>query len=183
MQWTGFNPVQVTLTQPPRHCPSVITFFALFFFSTLSSSLLTFSFPSFWTYRLNSQPPRKPTNTAMAEEKPVFQSRQPVVAFDISKGPALQEAGSSADPAAAAASTSPPDASKQAYAKKTGTRSTFCPNTLRKGTKLTEDDYEHHEEVQAAQPTGWLQMLGLKKSANYGDRIDTSNDPHHQSYY
>ncbi|KAK3825410.1 MAG: hypothetical protein J3Q66DRAFT_327685 [Benniella sp.] len=134
-------------------------------------------------YRLNRQPPT--SNTAMADEKPaydhpVYQSRQPVVAFDISKGPALQESGSAAD---AAASTSPPDASKQAYAKKTGTRSTFCPNTLRKGTKLTEDDYEHHENAESAQPTGWLQMLGLKKSPNYGDRIDNSSDPHHQSYY
>ncbi|KAG0209420.1 hypothetical protein BGX33_005531 [Mortierella sp. NVP41] len=69
--------------------------------------------------------------------------------------------------------------------KKTGTRSTFCPNTLRKGTKLTEEDFEHHEQQQQQQPqsTGWLGMLGLKKSANYGDGLCKHNEPYEQSYY
>ncbi|KAG0280637.1 hypothetical protein BGZ95_009378 [Linnemannia exigua] len=68
--------------------------------------------------------------------------------------------------------------------KKTGTRSTFCPNSLRKGTKLTEEDFEHHEQQhQEPQSTGWLSMLGLKKSPNYGDQLTKHNEPHEQAYY
>ncbi|KAG0251981.1 hypothetical protein BG011_007282 [Mortierella polycephala] len=75
-----------------------------------------------------------------------------------------------------------PIVSPKSQCKKTGTRSTFCPNTLHKGTKLTEEDYEEHEKHKP-QPTGWLQMLGLKKNANYGETIDKGNEPHDQSYY
>ncbi|KAG9068511.1 hypothetical protein KI688_010784 [Linnemannia hyalina] len=70
--------------------------------------------------------------------------------------------------------------------KKTGTRSTFCPNTLRKCTKLTDEDFEHHEKdnhPNQAQSTGWLGMLGLKKNANYGDELSKYNEPHEQAYY
>ena len=70
--------------------------------------------------------------------------------------------------------------------KKTGTRSTFCPNTLRKCTKLTDEDFDHHEKdnhPNQAQSTRWLGMLGLKKSANYGDELSTYNEPHEQAYY
>ncbi|KAG0216710.1 hypothetical protein BGX31_000498 [Mortierella sp. GBA43] len=125
----------------------------------------------------------------MADEKsahPVFQSRQPVVAVDMSKGSAPVSIPGSSTTATlnSVGATSPPDASTSPpQGKKTGTRSTFCPNTLRKSTKLTEEDYEHHEDHQAPQPTGWLQMLGLKKSANYGDPVDSNNDGHQQSYY
>ncbi|KAF9153725.1 hypothetical protein BG015_002753 [Linnemannia schmuckeri] len=70
--------------------------------------------------------------------------------------------------------------------RKTGTRSTFCPNTLRKCTKLTDEDFDHHEKdnhQNQPQSTGWLGMLGLKKSANYGDELAKYNEPHEQSYY
>ncbi|KAI1318119.1 hypothetical protein EDD11_007171 [Mortierella claussenii] len=138
----------------------------------------------------------------MADEKLAYEnisqqmhSRQPVVAVDTSANPqpSLQPAnaegiqpinipGSSSHSSTATTGISPTSPSKS-YGNKTGTRSTFCPNTLRKGTKLTEDDYDHHERGEQPQPTGWLQMLGLKKSANYGDLIDKSDEPHHQSYY
>ncbi|KAF9130271.1 hypothetical protein BGW39_003281 [Mortierella sp. 14UC] len=77
-----------------------------------------------------------------------------------------------------------PTSPSRSVGKKTGTRSTFCPNSLRKGTKLTEEDFEHHEQPhQQPQATGWLSMLGLKKSANYGDGLTKHNEPHEQAYY
>ncbi|KAF9908989.1 hypothetical protein EC991_009171 [Linnemannia zychae] len=76
-----------------------------------------------------------------------------------------------------------PTSPSRSVGKKTGTRSTFCPNSLRKGTKLTEEDFEHHEPHQQHQATGWLGMLGLKKSANYGDELTKHNEPHEHAYY
>ncbi|KAG0350620.1 hypothetical protein BGZ54_003713 [Gamsiella multidivaricata] len=137
------------------------------------------------------------------------QSRQPVVAFDTSAAPSafyttgasnatqpIAIPGGASTTAAQAAGSGGPGISPSSapivspsrssygtsYGKKTGTRSTFCPNTVRKGTKLTEEDYEAHER-QEQQPTGWLQMLGLKKTANYGDRVDSHDEPQQPSYY
>ncbi|KAG0376548.1 hypothetical protein BGX24_007575 [Mortierella sp. AD032] len=77
-----------------------------------------------------------------------------------------------------------PTSPSRCAGRKTGTRSTFCPNSLRKGTKLTEEDFEHHEQQQQQQQsTGWLSMLGLKKSPNYGDTLTKHNEPHEQAYY
>ncbi|KAF9895938.1 hypothetical protein BX616_008500 [Lobosporangium transversale] len=124
------------------------------------------------------------------------QSRQPINAVDISAPretmqPANAEGtqpisipGSSSSAPAGSANfpiISPTSPSK--YQKKTGTRSTFCSTTSRKGTKLTEEDYEHHEKNDRPVPTGWLQMLGLKKSANYGDPLYSQEEPQQQSYY
>ena len=131
----------------------------------------------------------------MAEQQPQqfhAQSRQPIIVVDTS-ATAPTAASNSIQPIAipgngrslATDSSEPiisPTSPSKSLGKKTGTRSTFCPNTLRKGTKLTEEDYDHHEKVDP-QPTGWLQMLGLKKSANFGEAIDKSDEPHHQSYY
>ncbi|KAF9920923.1 hypothetical protein FBU30_009119 [Linnemannia zychae] len=85
-------------------------------------------------------------------------------------------------------SSSPIATSPQAispYCKRTGTRSTFCPNTLHKGTKLTEDDYDYHEQNQHShdKATGWLSRLGLRKNANLGDSLIKQSEPHEQSYY
>ncbi|KAG0045834.1 hypothetical protein BGZ83_008938 [Gryganskiella cystojenkinii] len=126
---------------------------------------------------------------------PHAHSRQPIVAIDTSASdttPALQ-ATTGTQPIAIPGSNSlsiessepiiSPTSPSKSVGKKTGTRSTFCPNTLRKGTKLTEEDFEHHEKKETPQPASWLQMLGLKKSANYGEAIDKSDEPHHQSYY
>ncbi|KAF9285006.1 hypothetical protein BGZ68_004212 [Mortierella alpina] len=122
----------------------------------------------------------------MADEKldipqqlPV-QSRQPVAAIDTAVPTTNSAASADADGIQPIVSPLSPG---KAQPKKTGTRSTFCPNTLRKGTKLTEEDYEHHESKDHQQPAGWLQMLGLKKCANYGDGLDKSDEPLHQSYY
>ncbi|KAG0281282.1 hypothetical protein BGZ96_001195 [Linnemannia gamsii] len=80
-----------------------------------------------------------------------------------------------------------PISPSKSVGKKTGTRSTFCPNTLRKCTKLTDEDFDHHENDRAqnrqSQSTGWLGMLGLKKNANYGDELSKYNEPHEQAYY
>ncbi|KAF9177684.1 hypothetical protein BGZ51_008463 [Haplosporangium sp. Z 767] len=82
---------------------------------------------------------------------------------------------------AACNSGTQPVVSPKSQCKKTGTRSTFCPNTLHKGTKLTEEDYEQHEDK--PQPRGWFHMLGLKKNADYGEAIEKGNEPRDQSYY
>ncbi|GJJ69090.1 hypothetical protein EMPS_01436 [Entomortierella parvispora] len=128
----------------------------------------------------------------MAEKQPQqfhASSRQPIIAVDTSATAPTAASDSiqpMAIPGAGRALTTDepisPTSPSKSLGKKTGTRSTFCPNTLRKGTKLTEEDYEHHEKVDP-QPTGWLQMLGLKKSANFGEAIDKGDEPHHQSYY
>ncbi|KAG0320191.1 hypothetical protein BGZ97_000566 [Linnemannia gamsii] len=80
-----------------------------------------------------------------------------------------------------------PISPSKSIGRKTGTRSTFCPNTLRKCTKLTDEDFDHHENDSAqnyqGQSTGWLGMLGLKKNANYGDELSKYNEPHEQAYY
>ncbi|KAF8929231.1 hypothetical protein BGZ58_009092 [Dissophora ornata] len=137
----------------------------------------------------------------MADQKV---SRQPIVAIDTSAPPTLQVvdldgiqpitipgSGSSslANNTATGSyngiedSTSPTSPSKS-VGTKTGTRSTFCPNVRRKSTKLTDADYEEHDgPVPAFQPQGWLQMLGLKKSANFGQPLDGNGEPCQQSYY
>ncbi|KAG0207496.1 hypothetical protein BGX28_001273 [Mortierella sp. GBA30] len=107
-------------------------------------------------------------------------SRQPVVAIDTSAPAASETISTDADGIQPITTPLSPTKSQP---KKTGTRSTFCPNTLRKGTKLTEEDFEHHEKDDSPKPTGWLHMLGLKKCANYGDGVDKSDEPTHQSYY
>ncbi|KAF9415136.1 hypothetical protein BGZ94_000175 [Podila epigama] len=67
--------------------------------------------------------------------------------------------------------------------RKTGTRSTFCPNTLRKGTRVTDEDDEHRQKDHPPQPTGWFETLCKKKSATYVDRKSKMDEPHDQSYY
>ncbi|KAF9940827.1 hypothetical protein BGZ75_007914 [Mortierella antarctica] len=111
---------------------------------------------------------------------PQVQSRQPVAAIDTAVPTTESAAPTDTDGIQPIVSPLSPGKSQP---KKTGTRSTFCPNTLRKGTKLTEEDYEHHESKDHQQPAGWLQMLGLKKCAHYGDGVDKSDEPLHQSYY
>ncbi|KAF8937906.1 hypothetical protein BGZ47_008819 [Haplosporangium gracile] len=79
-----------------------------------------------------------------------------------------------------------PSSLSKSPGRKTGTRSTFCPNALRKCTKLTDEDFDYHEKdnhQNQPQSTGWLGMLGLKKNANYGDGLTKYNEPHDQSYY
>ncbi|KAF9309707.1 hypothetical protein BG003_009446 [Podila horticola] len=75
-----------------------------------------------------------------------------------------------------------PTSPSKSTAKKTGTRSTFCPNTLRKGTKLTDADYEFHEKDQP-EPAGWFDTLCKKKTAVFGDSLPKADDPHDHSYY
>ncbi|OAQ26729.1 hypothetical protein K457DRAFT_140190 [Linnemannia elongata AG-77] len=91
-----------------------------------------------------------------------------------------------ADPNSNSQAIISPNNPSKSVGKKTGTRSTFCPNTLRKCTKLTDEDFDHHEKdnhSNHAQSTGWLGMLGLKKSANYDDELCKYNEPHEQAYY
>ncbi|KAF9347331.1 hypothetical protein BGX26_001185 [Mortierella sp. AD094] len=66
---------------------------------------------------------------------------------------------------------------------KTGTRSTFCPNSQIRmsSTKLTEADFE---DPQPPQPKGILEFLGLKKPDNYGGVVEeTPNEGSMQPYY
>ncbi|KAG0307186.1 hypothetical protein BGZ99_001516 [Dissophora globulifera] len=104
-----------------------------------------------------------------------------IAPIEIREANAMSRAGSSMTSSTASgrhSSTSPP------RCKKTGTRSTFCPNTLRKGTQLTDADFEDQDSrIPLHRSQAWLNILGYKKTANYGNVLDKPNEPHMQAYY
>ncbi|KAF9305735.1 hypothetical protein BGZ74_009076 [Mortierella antarctica] len=123
------------------------------------------------------------SNEKIAHENPghPVQPVQPVVAINTN----ATSTSASSQPSAHLTTGQPlisPISPSKSTAKKTGTRSTFCPNTLRKGTKLTDADYEFHEKDQP-HPAGWFDTLCKKKTAAFGDCLSKADDPHDHSYY
>ncbi|KAF9108070.1 hypothetical protein BGX27_008498 [Mortierella sp. AM989] len=86
-------------------------------------------------------------------------------------------------PASASSSTAAPIISpSKSRGNKTGTRSTFCPNSsVHISTKLCEADFEDNPKPASK---GLLELLGLKGPDNYsGLSEDKPDETYIQSYY
>ncbi|KAG0008405.1 hypothetical protein BGZ80_003488 [Entomortierella chlamydospora] len=78
-------------------------------------------------------------------------------------------------PAGSASSSEPIVSPSKSKGNKTGTRSTFCPNSHnRMTTKLTEADFEDPEPPR---PKGILEFLGLKKPEDYSNSGGVDKTP------
>ncbi|KAF9374803.1 hypothetical protein CPB97_011881 [Podila verticillata] len=120
----------------------------------------------------------------MADEKFAHKNHpvQPAITINTTDTPSSQPSSAHDANLSTGQPLVSPISPSKSKAKKTGTRSTFCPNTLRKGTKLTAADYEFHDKDQP-QPAGWFETLCKKKTAEYGDSLCKAGEPHDQSYY